>query len=89
MWTVHHIITSATTLNTTTNTQWLWDFRAMVSRLHAAWWATPWSDVKTEALVEQNKDLLKQLRRQGNDHQACGRVYVCMCCVYCKRETGP
>jgi hypothetical protein len=49
--------------------QWLWDFRALVSTLHAAWRATPWQEIKTEALVEQNKELLKRLRRQGNEQQ--------------------
>jgi hypothetical protein len=40
-----------------------------VSRLHAAWKATPWAEIKTEALVEHNKELVKRLRWQGNEHQ--------------------
>lgn len=49
----------------------------MVARLHAAWKATLWSEIKTDALVEQNKELLKQLRRQGNESQVrSGWVFV-------------
>lgn len=49
--------------------QWLWDFRSMVVRLHGAWRAAAWGEIRTEALVEENKELLKQLRRQGNEQQ--------------------
>lgn len=47
----------------------------MVVRLHGAWRAAAWAEIKTEALVEENKELLKQLRRQGNEQQV--RLQLC------------
>lgn len=53
----------------------------MVARLHASWRTAPWQGLQTEALVEQNKALLKQLRRQGNEYQVglCVHMYIFMC----------
>lgn len=48
----------------------------MVVRLHGAWRAAAWAEIKTEALVEENKELLKQLRRQGNEQQV--RLVFCL-----------
>lgn len=49
--------------------KWIWDFNALVEKLYEGWRSQYWSDVETEAWLEQNKELLKQLRRQGNEFQ--------------------
>jgi hypothetical protein len=47
----------------------MWDFKSMCDKLFESWKAQLWADINTEALVDMNKDLLKQLRKQGNDFQ--------------------
>ena len=57
--------------------KWIWDFKALVDKLYEGWRGQYWSEIKTEACVDQNKELLKQLRKQGNDFQVlkAWRVY--------------
>lgn len=57
--------------------KWIWDFKALVDKLYEGWRSQYWSEVKTEACMDQNKELLKQLRKQGNDFQVlkAWRVY--------------
>ena len=57
--------------------KWIWDFKALVDKLYEGWRGQYWSEINTEACVDQNKELLKQLRKQGNDFQVlkAWRVY--------------
>lgn len=45
----------------------LWDSKAMVGSTYVDWRTDLWSEINTEALDDENKVLLKQLRKQGND----------------------
>lgn len=45
----------------------LWDSKAMVDSTYVDWRTALWSQINTEALDDENKLLLKQLRKQGND----------------------
>ena len=45
----------------------LWDSKAMVGSTYIDWRTTLWSGINTEALDDENKLLLKQLRKQGSD----------------------
>ncbi|CAM9107555.1 unnamed protein product [Discosporangium mesarthrocarpum] len=45
----------------------LWDFKAIVDSSYVDWRTALWSEIDTEALDDANKNILKQLRKQGND----------------------
>lgn len=45
----------------------LWDSKAMVDCTYVDWRTALWSQINTEALDDENKVLLKQLRKQGSD----------------------
>ncbi|CAB1116950.1 unnamed protein product [Ectocarpus sp. CCAP 1310/34] len=45
----------------------LWDSKAMVDSTYVDWRTALWSQINTEELDDENKVLLKQLRKQGND----------------------
>lgn len=45
----------------------LWDSKAMVGSTYVDWRTALWSEINTEALDDENKVLLKHLRKQGND----------------------
>jgi len=56
--------------------KWVWDFKVMCDKLFESWKQQLWSEINTEALVDENKELLKHLRRQANDFQVrnlCGQ----------------
>ncbi|CAN0161161.1 unnamed protein product [Scytosiphon promiscuus] len=46
----------------------LWDSKAMVDSTYVDWRTALWSQINTEELDDENKVLLKQLRKQGNDY---------------------
>ncbi|CAM9279490.1 unnamed protein product [Choristocarpus tenellus] len=45
----------------------LWDFKAMVDSSYVDWRTALWNKIDTEALDDENKNILKQLRKQGSD----------------------
>lgn len=45
----------------------LWDSKAMVDSTYVDWRTALWSQINTEELDDENKVLLKQLRKQGSD----------------------
>jgi dynein heavy chain len=45
----------------------LWDFKALLNGVFISWRTARWQEVDTEALDDENKLLLKQLRKIGND----------------------
>jgi dynein heavy chain, axonemal len=45
----------------------LWDFKAMLTSTYGGWRTALWTQVDTEALDDENKGILKQLRKAGND----------------------
>ena len=49
----------------------LWDFKAMVAEVYADWKTGMWSEINTEALEDENKRIIKQLRARGADYPTC------------------
>jgi dynein heavy chain len=45
----------------------MWDFKANVANVFSDWKTQLWNEVDTEALGDQNKGILKNLRGMGND----------------------
>lgn len=45
----------------------LWDTKSMVGNTYVKWRTALWSQINTEVLEDENRLLLRQLRKQGND----------------------
>ena len=45
----------------------VWDGKALVGGIHKSWNSQLWMDIKTDDLEDVNKNLLKNLRKVGND----------------------
>merc|ERR1712146_326544 len=46
----------------------LWDFKAMIRFQFDAWTEQLWAEIDTEALEDHTKQILKNLRKLGNDN---------------------
>jgi dynein heavy chain len=46
----------------------VWDFKDMLAAVYADWKTGLWSEVNTEALEDENKKILKQLRAKGAEY---------------------
>ncbi len=48
--------------------KYLWDFKSFLGCTFHSWWETPWLELDTEALENESKAILKQLRNIGNEN---------------------
>ena len=46
----------------------MWDMKSLVLNTYDSWNSQLWNDIKTEDLEDSNKNLLKNLRKMGNDN---------------------